>query len=101
MTIKEAIAELELKRDPVAKLMHKGIAFKVIVLAFKKGMILKEHKTSVPTKLTVMNGKVNYIGASWNKIIDKYDELDIPLEEIHAVEALEDSLCLLIQGYRN
>ncbi|SFA92520.1 hypothetical protein SAMN05660845_1010 [Flavobacterium swingsii] len=101
MAIKEAIAELELKGDPVAKLMHKGIAFKVIVLAFKKGMTLKEHKTSVPTKLTVMNGKVNYIGASWNKIIDKYEEFDIPLEEIHAVEALEDSLCILIQGYRN
>ena len=101
MAIKEAIAELELRSDPVVKLLHKGTAFKVIVLAFKNGMILKEHKTSVPTKLTVMSGKVNYIGATWNKIIDKYEELDIPLEEIHAVEALEDSLCILIQGYRN
>jgi hypothetical protein len=101
MIIKVAIAELMLKGNPVVKMLHKGIAFKVIVLVFKKGMILKEHKTSLPTKLTVMNGKVNYIGPSWNKIMDVYDELDIPLDEIHAVEALEDSLCLLIQGYRN
>ena len=101
MIIKVAIAELMLKGNPVAKILHKGTAFKVIVLVFKKGMVLKEHKTSVPTKLTVMNGKVNYIGPSWNKIMDEYDDFDIPLEEIHAVEALEDSLCLLIQGYRN
>ncbi len=101
MIIKEAIAELELKDNPVAKLMHTGVAFKVIVLAFKKGMVLREHKTSVPTKLTVLNGSVKYSSDNLIRTIDTYEELEIPLEEIHAIEAIEDSLCLLIQGYRN
>lgn len=101
MIIKQAIAELELKKNPVAKLMHTGVAFKVIVLAFKKGMILKEHKTSVPTKLTVLNGNIKYSSEKLIKTIDTYEELEIPLEENHSIEAIEDSLCLLIQGYRN
>jgi quercetin dioxygenase-like cupin family protein len=101
MIIKEAIAELELKGNPVAKLMHTGVAFKVIVLAFKKDMILKEHKTSIPIKLIVIDGKIKFMGTNTQKIIDKYEELEIPIEEIHSIEAFEDSLCLLIQGYRN
>jgi quercetin dioxygenase-like cupin family protein len=101
MIIKEALAELELKDNPLAKLMHTGVAFKVIVLAFKKGMVLKEHKTSVPTKLTVLTGNVKYSSENLIRTIDTYEELEIPLEEMHTIEAIEDSLCLLIQGYRN
>ena len=101
MIIKEAIAELEFKDSPVAKLLHTGVAFKVIILAFKKGMILKEHKTSVPTKLTVISGQIKYTDRNTNVILDKYEEFIVPLEELHSLEAFEDSLCLLIQGYRN
>ncbi len=101
MVIKEAIAELELKDSPVAKLMHTGVAFKVIVLAFKKGMVLRDHKINVPTKLTVLNGNVKFSSENLIRTIDTYEELEIPLEEIHTIEALENSLCLLIQGYRN
>jgi quercetin dioxygenase-like cupin family protein len=101
MIIKEAIAELEFKDSPVAKLLHTGVAFKVVVLAFKKGMILKEHKTSVPTKLTVIGGKIIYTNNSTNVVLDKYEEFIVPINEFHSLEASEDSLCLLIQGYRN
>ncbi|WP_310556934.1 hypothetical protein [Flavobacterium sp.] len=101
MIIKQAIAELEQKETPVAKLMHRGVVFKVIVLAFKKGMFLKEHKTSVPTKLTVLTGNVKYSSENLIRTIDIYEELEIPLEEMHTIDAIEDSLCLLIQGYRN
>ena len=101
MTIKSAITELDLKETPVAKLLHTGIAFKVIILTFKKHMVLNENKTSVPTKLIVINGKVNYISDTSNIIIDTYEEHEIPAEETNAIEALEDALCILIQSYRN
>ncbi|MFC6875914.1 hypothetical protein ACFQZF_09175 [Flavobacterium myungsuense] len=104
MIIKEALAELAelaVTASPVVKLMHTGIAFNVIVLAFKKDMILKEHKSIVPTKLIVFDGKIKFASTDLQKIIDKYDELEIPLEKIYSLEALEDALCLLIQGYRN
>jgi hypothetical protein len=101
MIIKEALAELAATTSPVAKLMHTGIAFNVIVLAFKKDMILNEHITIVPTKLIVIDGKIKFTSTDMQKTIDKYEELEIPLEEIYSLEALKDSLCLLIQGYRN
>ena len=101
MIIKQAIDELESKNSPVAKLMHKGVAFKVVILAFKKGMVLRDQKNSVPTKLTVLNGNIKYSSENLIRTIDTYEEIDIPLEEIYTIEAFENSLCLLIQGYRN
>lgn len=98
MTIKNILSKLDTSENPVASVLHKGGNFKVLVLAFKKGMTLKEHKASLPSKLTVIDGQVIY--KEGNRILDlkKFDETDIPFDVIHSVEAVEDSLCLLTQG---
>lgn len=98
MIIKEILSELETKDHPIAKALYNKEGFKVLVLAFKKGMILKEHKAHVPTKLVVLDGKVLYKSDAEEIIFNKYDEFDIPLNDLHAVSALEDSLCMLLQG---
>jgi quercetin dioxygenase-like cupin family protein len=98
MLIKELLEELKTKHHPVAKALHKGEHFKVLVIAFTKGMILKEHKTSVYSKLTILKGSVHYHSTTNIVVLNEYDEMEIPLEEIHAIVALEDSLCLLTQG---
>ena len=98
MIIKDILAELETKDHPVAKALYKAEGFKVLVLAFKKGMILKEHKAHVPTKLVVLEGKVMYKSEADEFILDKHDEFEIPVNDLHLVDALEDSLCMLIQG---
>ena len=98
MIIKEILAELETKDHPVAKALYKKDGFKILMLAFKKGMILKEHKAHVPTKLVVLKGSVKYISESTEIELGKYDEFDIPVNDLHAVSALENSLCMLLQG---
>lgn len=98
MIIKEILSELETKDHPVAKALYKKDGFKVLMLAFKKGMILKEHKAHVPTKLVVLEGSVKYISESTEIELGKYDEFDIPVNDLHAVSALENSLCMLLQG---
>jgi quercetin dioxygenase-like cupin family protein len=98
MIIKELLAELETKDHPVAKPLYKAEGFKVLVLAFKKGMVLKEHKAHVPTKLVVLNGKVIYKSDANEITLDKYDEFEIPINDLHTVDALDDALCMLIQG---
>ena len=98
MIIKEILADLETKDHPVAKALYKKDGFKVLMLAFKKGMILKEHKAHVPTKLVVLEGSVKYISESTEIELGKYDEFDIPVNDLHAVSALENSLCMLLQG---
>jgi quercetin dioxygenase-like cupin family protein len=98
MIIKDTLNQLQNSNHPIAKAFHKGDNFKVLVIAFKKGMILKEHKAHLPSRLAVLEGNVTY--KEGEKVIDlkKHDETDIPVEITHSVEAMEDSLCILTQG---
>jgi quercetin dioxygenase-like cupin family protein len=98
MTINDILAQLETSNHPVAKALHKGEHFRVLIIGFKKGMILKDHQTHLPAKLTVLKGKVAYHEGSDEIIAKVYDEVDIPIDTIHNVLAIEDSLCLLTQG---
>jgi quercetin dioxygenase-like cupin family protein len=98
MVIKDAMAEVELKSHPVARILHKGDMFKVMIIAFKKDMILKEHKTHLPATITVIKGRVNYRKEDSVTTINEYDDFQIPIHETHSIESLEDSICLLTQG---
>src|SRR5687768_13366475 len=98
MTIQEIKAELKHSHKPVAKSLHHGTGFKVLLIGFMKGMTLKEHKAHMQSKLTVLEGSVRYKEESRTVELMKYDEMEIPVEVIHSVEANEDSLCILTQG---
>jgi quercetin dioxygenase-like cupin family protein len=98
MTINDIKTKLETSSNPVAQALHSGSGFRVLLIAFKKGMILKEHKAHMRSKLAVLEGSVKYAEAGRFIDLSKYDEIDIPLEIMHSVEALEDSLCILTQG---
>lgn len=98
MTLKEIQEKIADSQNPVIKIIHKNDSFKVIAIGFKKGAVLKEHKTALPVKLTVIEGKVKYIEAENSVELAKFDEYSIPLNIFHAVEALEDSICILTQG---
>ncbi|NHA02652.1 hypothetical protein G7092_02530 [Mucilaginibacter sp. HC2] len=97
MIIQDVVKALENSAAPVVKVLTKGAAGKVLVLGFKKGMVLKEHQTGVNTRLVVIDGKINYFSTKGTLTMNKFDELDIPVNEPHSVEALEDSICFLIQ----
>jgi len=98
VTIKKILNELELSDHPIAKPLHKGDHFKVLVIAFKGGMKLKAHRASIRSKLTVISGSVIYEQGDMKSELQKFDEIEIPVHIIHSVEAIEDSICLLIQG---
>ena len=98
MIINDILAELKIKEHPVAKALYKNAGVKVLVMAFKKDMLLKEHKANVPTKLVVIKGEVIYKSETTEQYLYCYDEFEIPVNELHAVLAKEDSLCMLIQG---
>lgn len=98
MVIKSALEELEQAGHPVAKIVHSDANCKTLVIAFKKGMALKEHKTNVPTTLLVIDGEIDYLAGQEKITLKKYNQTGIPIGLLHAVEAKEDSVCLLIQG---
>lgn len=98
MTIKGILKQLETSGHPVAKPLHKGDNFKVLVIGFKSGMKLKNHQAHIPSKLTVISGRVIYKQQKKETELQKFDEIEIPVNTIHSIEAKEDSLCLLTQG---
>ncbi len=97
MTILEVKNELKVSKHPVARSLFHGEGFKVLVVGLNQGMILNEHKTNLRAILTVFEGKVLY--KEKNKVVElnQYDEVEIPTGIIHSVEAIENSLCVLIQ----
>ena len=98
MIINEVLAQLETANAPVVKVLQAHAAGKTLVLGFKAGMILKEHRTSVPARLLVADGAVTYKQEGKSVPLAKYADLEIPVDVLHAVEALEDSVCLLLVG---
>jgi hypothetical protein len=98
MVINEVLSQLEKAANPVVKLLQNRPAGKVLVLGFKKGMILKEHQTAVPARLVIVEGIVNYKEEDVLVMLDKFSDFEIPVDVTHSVEALEDSICLLIVG---
>jgi hypothetical protein len=95
---KELFQKLENAVNPVTQVVQNTTCSKVIAIAFKKGMILKEHKTDVPAKLLVIKGNVIYKEQNQQEELFIYDEKNIPVAILHSVEAIEDSLCLLFKG---
>ncbi len=98
MKIKDLLIQLENATHPVAKALFNGEHTKVLAIGFKKGMLLKEHKTQLPAILTVLEGAMLYREGNQEIRLSTYDEVQIPVHLLHSVEALSDGLCLLIQG---
>jgi len=98
MTIKSILEQLKSGGHPIAKVLHKGEHFKVLVIGFKSGMRLKDHKAHCTSKLTVISGCLFYRECERNIKLETFDEIDIPVNVSHSVEAIEDSLCILTQG---
>lgn len=98
MIFKELLQKLETAENPVAEIIQKTDSSKVLVIGFKKGMILKEHKTDIPAQLLVIKGSVIYKEKNHKEALSLYDKKNIQPDILHSVEAIEDSLCLLFKG---
>ena len=98
MIIKEVLSQLETANHPVLKIIRSNEHFRTIVIGMKKGMILKEHKTIVPTRLVVNEGSVIYKENEKSTVVHTHEDIEIPMNILHSLEASEDSLCFLIMG---
>ena len=98
MIIKHILKELQTEVNPIARSIHTNDHFKVLMIGFKTGMKMKEHRANRTSKLTVISGTVIYYENDVRLKLEKFDEIDIPADIKHSVEAIEDSLCLLTQG---
>lgn len=98
MTLLEIQSRIGTADAPIIKMIHKGEGFKALGLGFAKGVVLREHKSPLPAKLTVLEGSVRYRDPQTDIVLEKFHEHEIPVNAPHSVEGLEASLCLLTQG---
>ncbi|SHE36477.1 cupin domain-containing protein [Dysgonomonas macrotermitis] len=98
MTIKIIKKELESAKRPVPRVLKSGDKFKLILIGFKDKMVLDDHKTDIPARLVVLEGKVIYKEGDKTVMLTQYDEVGIPVNVIHSVTALADSLCMVVKG---
>ncbi len=97
-TIETVLEDLKGASQPVIRPLHTGEGFRVLVLGFNSGMVLKEHQAKLPSKLTVLSGCVAFRSADDYTPLFVNDEIDIPVGKPHSVIANRKSLCLLTQG---
>jgi quercetin dioxygenase-like cupin family protein len=95
--IHDILTKLETAENPVAQVIQKNDCGKTMVIAFKKGMVLKEHKTDISARLIVIKGEVIFKINGTEEVLKLYDEKIIPINELHSVVANEESLCLLFK----
>lgn len=98
MILKDVLAQTENAEKPVVKRLQEGKDFHVLAIGLKETVVLKEHKTDVPAKLVLIKGQVVFKTAEAEVTLGLYDEHVINVGELHSVEALKDSLFLVIKG---
>lgn len=96
--MEDLFEKLTTSEKAVATVLRKGTNFKVLAIAFKKGMLFPKHTTQLAAKITVMQGAVTYQEANKTVELTQYQSHPIPVGIPHWVEATEDALCIVIQG---
>ncbi len=98
MILKNILTEIQGADKPVARMFRKGEHFHVLAIGFKERMVLEEHKSNLPARIVVIKGEVVYNNDHSATTLGLYDEYEIPVDELHWVEANRDSLMLVIKG---
>ena len=99
MTIANIKAILPSANKPVARVYLKNDTSKIIFIGFKAGMVLEQHKAPTLSQLLVLEGKVDYIQEGNITHLSQYQNIDIQPNIMHEVHAIEDSICMLSQGF--
>lgn len=98
MTIEQVREQMPMAAGPVVKILKQSDSYKMMVIGLKKDAVLKEHKTAVPATLIVTEGNVLYKEHERSVDLKRDADFEIPVNVLHSLLALEDSIFLLIQG---
>lgn len=98
MILQELLKELNTSKHPIAKSLYAVNGVKVLAIGFLAGMQLKEHQTKHHAKLYILEGQVKFIQNNQEIICSQYEEVEILPNQLHHVDAIQNSLCLLTIG---
>jgi quercetin dioxygenase-like cupin family protein len=98
MIIQEIINLMPSSDKVITRILRKYDQNRIIAIGLKKGLFLPDHITDVPALLIPIQGKVYFRSEVLSKEVQALEEVEIPLNVVHSLEALEDSICILIKG---
>lgn len=75
---------------PNVVIIKKNDAVKYFAVGLGKNAVLQKHKTAFPATLIVLKGEINFKFEDRNYHLKTLDTFDIPVEEIHEVQGLQD-----------
>jgi|GEM_PF-420487 quercetin dioxygenase-like cupin family protein len=96
--IKQVLFKIKTATKPVIETLHRNEDLQVTMLGLNSGVSLSDHRTKVPAKLTVLSGSVIYNDVDGMTSLLRGDELAIPMNVKHSVQATRRSICLLTRG---
>jgi len=79
----------------VKPVLDNGVS-KVVQFSFTKGKVLEKHNTSSDILVQVVEGKIKFAAAGEEVILQRGELLSLDKNVEHALEALEESIVLLI-----
>ena len=92
------LEQVRTSNKPVTRIIRKTENFKVFAIGLNKGVALKKHKAPGRTRLLLIHGTITYAAEGNTLMLNKFDEYEIPLGEVHEVTGQEESVFLLIVG---
>lgn len=98
MIIQEIINLMPSSDKVITRILRKYDQNRIIAIGLKKGLFLPDHITDVPALLIPIQGKVYFRSEVLSMEVQALEEVEIPLNVVHSLEALEDSICILIKG---
>ncbi|MCX8211315.1 MAG: hypothetical protein OTI34_09725 [Lewinella sp.] len=96
--IEQVLFKIKTATKPVIETLHRNEDLQVTMLGLNSGVSLSDHRTKVPAKLTVLSGSVIYNDVDGMTSLLRGDELAIPMNVKHSVQATRRSICLLTRG---
>ncbi len=96
MSFNDLMTQLPTATKPLSNLVYKSSTSKLIAIGLNEQVRLEKHTAPGRTKLIVIEGHIQYKCNQKTLDLHAYDSYDIPLNEVHSVEALSPSLFLLL-----
>ncbi len=101
MFLKELLLELESSEEPVSKIMYESNDTRMLAIAFKENMsivdcIIPDDVRSV--NFHIIQGSIEYKEETLSVMLEHYDDFKIPLNNKYSINALSESICLIVYG---